>query len=82
MLKLDDASSKLSTFITPPGRYRFLRLPFGINSAPELFYSEMTKQFRDIAGVKIMMDDFLIYGRTKEEHDLRLKQTLDRASEI
>ena len=29
-LKLDDASSYLTTFATPFGRYRFLRLPYGI----------------------------------------------------
>ncbi|CAF4891520.1 unnamed protein product [Pieris macdunnoughi] len=82
MLKLDEASSKLCTFITPQGRYRFLRLPFGINAAPELFHSIMTNRFSDISGVQIMMDDFLIYGQTKEEHDFRLKQVLDRAREL
>ena len=34
-LKLDEASTRLCTFNTPFGRYRFLRLPFGINSAPQ-----------------------------------------------
>ena len=36
-VKLDEASSKLSTFNTPYGRYRFIRLTFGIKSAPEVF---------------------------------------------
>ena len=35
-LKLDEASTRLCTFNTPFGRYRFLRLPFGINSATEM----------------------------------------------
>lgn len=82
MLKLDEASSKLCTFITPQGRYRFLRLPFGINSAPEIFHSEMMKRFHDIEGVKVMMDDLLIYGKTKEEHDLRLQKVLNRTRDI
>jgi hypothetical protein len=30
-------SAKLTTFITPFGRYYFNRLPFGISSAPEIF---------------------------------------------
>lgn len=34
-INLDEESSKLCTFITPFGRYRFLRLPFGVSSAPE-----------------------------------------------
>lgn len=82
MLKLDESSSKLCTFITPQGRYRSLRLPFGINSAPEIFHSEMSKRFHDIQGVKVMMDDLLIFGRTKEEHDSRLLKVLNRAREI
>lgn len=82
MLKLTEASSKLCTFITPFGRYRFTRLPFGINAAPEIFHREMVKRFGDIDGVKIMMDNFLIYGRTIEEHNERLLKVLQRARQI
>lgn len=58
MVRLDDESSKLCTFNTPFGRYRFLRLPFGISSAPEIFHAEMIKLFGDIQGLVIYMDDF------------------------
>jgi len=34
-LKLDEASTKLCTFNTPYGRYRFTRLPFAVMSTPE-----------------------------------------------
>jgi hypothetical protein len=34
-VELDDESSYLTTFNTPFGRYRWLRMPFGISSAPE-----------------------------------------------
>ena len=36
-IRLDKKSSLLTTFSTPFGRYRFLRMPFGINSASEVF---------------------------------------------
>ena len=36
-VKLDEKSSYLTTFNTPYGRYRWLRLPFGVNSASEEF---------------------------------------------
>lgn len=36
-IPLDEATSKICTFGTPFGRYRFLRLPFGISSATEVF---------------------------------------------
>ena len=35
-IKVDEGSSKLLTFATPFGGYRFKRLPFGIHSASEI----------------------------------------------
>ena len=37
---LDETSSYLTTMHTSYGRYRWLRMPFGINSAPEEFPDE------------------------------------------
>lgn len=34
---LDKDSRKLTTFITPFGKYCFKRLPFGLNISPEVF---------------------------------------------
>jgi len=81
-VKLDEASSKLCTFNTPYGRYRFTRLPFGIKSAPEMFQHRMSELFEDIEGVKAIVDDLLIWGKDDEEHDARLKQVLNRACEV
>ncbi|XP_062712611.1 uncharacterized protein K02A2.6-like [Aedes albopictus] len=36
-ISLDEESSRLTTFWTPFGRYRWLRMPFGISPAPEIF---------------------------------------------
>ena len=36
-IPLDEASAKLTTFITPFGRFYFKRVPFGISSGPEIF---------------------------------------------
>ena len=36
-IELDEESSKLTTFQSPWGRYRWLRLPFGVSLAPEYF---------------------------------------------
>ena len=35
--------------------------------------------FEDINGVKVMVDDILIWGTNKAEHDSRLTEVLDRA---
>lgn len=36
-IQLDEESSKLCTFNSPIGRYRFLRMPFGLNCASEMY---------------------------------------------
>ena len=80
MLKLNEESSKLCTFTTPFGRYRFLRLPFGIKCAPEIFHREMNNIFK-MDGVEIYIDDIMIWGKTKEEHDERVQEVMKRAKE-
>jgi len=46
-------------------------LPFGISSAPELFQEGLD-------GVLCLIDDVLIFGSSKEEHDARLSAVLQR----
>lgn len=82
MIPLADSSSKLCTFNTPYGRYRFLRLPFGINAAPEIFHSEIVKLFGDIEGLIIYIDDFLIFSNTIQEHNIILEKVLERAEKV
>ena len=77
-LSLDEESSKLTTFNTPFGRYRFLRAPFGIKSIPEMYQRRMSEIVEDIEGVAVIVDDILVWGSTVEEHDKRLKLALDK----
>lgn len=81
-IQLDEMSSKLCTFNTPFGRYRFTRMPFGIKSAPEVFQKIMTQMVEHIEGAEAIIDDILVWGATQEEHDLRLRKVLDRAKEF
>ncbi|XP_064468421.1 uncharacterized protein K02A2.6-like [Ornithodoros turicata] len=73
---LSPPSSELTTFITPFGRYRFLRLPFGISTAPEFFQREMLRILEGLEGTSCHMDDILIYGKDQAEHDQRLEAVL------
>lgn len=86
-VKLDDASSYLTTFWTPFGRYRYLRMPFGISSAPEEFQRRMHAVLQGLHGVEVIADDILVFGcgDTEEEcqrdHDANLQCLLQRARE-
>ena len=78
-LKLDEESSKLCTFNTPFGRYRLLRVPFGIISASEIFQRVMSQMVEDIDGSEAVMDDIVVWGKDQAEHDMRLKQVMNKA---
>ena len=68
-IKLDQESSMLTTFNTPIGRFRWLRLPFGNKSAPEIFQRAMDRMLEGITEATAIMDDILIAGRDVEHHD-------------
>lgn len=78
-LELDRSSSDLTTFMTPFGRYRWNRVPFGICSAPEMFMEKMVRVFGDIENVEIYFDDLFINGKDQQEHDKALRIVLKRA---
>lgn len=80
-VKLSEESKKLCTFATPFGNYRFLRLPFGIKTAPSVFQKKNYENFGDIENVTIYSDDILITGRDRKEHDMVLLKVLERARE-
>ena len=80
--KLSSRSSYLTTFITPFGRFRYVRVPMGIHSASEVFQREMINHFGNMDGVEIVMDDILIHGKDVKEHNERLRKVLDKAREI
>lgn len=76
-IPLEEESAKLTTFITPFGRFYFKRLVMGITSAPEIFSRIMSELLKNASGVTLYMDDVLVHGRTREEHDQNLKHVMD-----
>ena len=77
---LDKESSPLTTFVTPFGRYRFNRLPFGITSAPEHFQRRMMELLGDLQGVVYHIDDVLIHGSAKDGHNQNLDAVMQEAN--
>ncbi|XP_041786794.1 uncharacterized protein K02A2.6-like [Anopheles merus] len=76
-VELHPDSRGITTFMTNKGLMRFKRLMFGINCVPEIFQRIMTQMLLGIAGVVIYIDDIVIAGKDKVEHDSRLKQVLE-----
>lgn len=77
-IPLSEDSSYLTTFLTHKGRFRYLRLPQGLSSSPEIFSAEMNRILDGCEGVVIHMDDLLVYGKDQKQHDERLQAVLDK----
>ena len=68
--------SSFTTFNTPFGRYRFTRLPIGVNSAQDVFQKEIDLTYEGLPGVAAIVDDILVYGKNQEDHDAKLEAVL------
>ena len=51
-VQLDDESSKLTTLATPWGRFRWLKIPFGIAPSPEEFQRRLNEALEGLDGVR------------------------------
>ena len=64
-MKLCDASSKLTTMITPFGRYRWLRLPFGLKVSSKIFQRKRNDPIIYLPGVFAAAYDVIVVGRSE-----------------
>lgn len=78
---LNEESQLYTTFITPIGRFCCTRGPFGMNSMQEIFNKKMDAIIEGLPGIAKSTDDFLIYAKTEEGHDERLRSLLHRFKE-
>ena len=79
---LDQVSQSLTTFITPFGRYKYLRAPYGISSISEHYNRRMAEAFRGLSGFRRIVDDFVIYDSNAGEHEHHVKQFLQRCADF
>ena len=76
---LDLASSLLTMFNTLWGKYRWLRLPFGLKIASDVFQERLDRVLRLLKGVHGIADGILTHGETEIQHDRRLLTLLETA---
>lgn len=80
-VRLDEASSLRTTFTTPYGRFKFLKMPFGISTASEVFQRAMEQIFAGYP-CAIIVDDIIVGGKGPEEHEANLRKVMDRARHV
>lgn len=80
-MELDEVSSNLTTFMTPMGRYKFNRAPFGLSCCPEIFQKKMLQIFGNIKGVMVYFDDIAICAENVSDHDSIMESIIKCARE-
>ena len=70
-VQLDDEASYLTTMITPFGRYRWLRLPFGLKVSSEIFQRRMTEALGDLPQTFCIADDIIVVGQGQNDSDAK-----------
>jgi len=66
------------TFKTRYGHYEFTVVTFGLSNAPTVFMCLMNGLFKEYLDkfVIVLLDDIIIYSKTKEEHEKYLRLVL------
>ena len=77
-IPLDEESYRYVTINTHKGLFQYLRLPFGVASAPSIFQRVMESLLQGIKGVSVYIDDILVTGPSEAEHLDTLAQVLSR----
>ncbi|KAJ8373154.1 hypothetical protein AAFF_G00270600 [Aldrovandia affinis] len=86
--KLDYESSLMTTFWTPWGRKRWLKLPFGVSVAPEVYQRKQHELLAGLKGIEPIADDILVVGcgdtdkEAESDHDAKLVALMERCREV
>ncbi len=78
---LAEESRPLTSTLTPKGLYQYRRLPMGLKDSAAAFQRRVAQTLHDCSGTIVYIDDILVFGRTKMEHDERLRKVLQRLEE-
>lgn len=80
-IPVTERTSNYLAFSTPWGRYKYLRLPFGLSSSPEVFSENMCKTLEGIENCESAADDPLIHAQTLAALRSRTKEVIGRLTE-
>lgn len=83
-VSLDEESQHLTTFMTPWGRYKFLRATMGLVSAGDEYCRRTDAAMGDVSNMVKSVDDILVYGENLKDHlrDARALLTACRKNKI
>ena len=77
-VRLYEQSGLLTTMITPFGRYRCARLPFGLSVSSEIFQKRLTEALDGLKGVICVADDIIVVRRGDTQAEAKKKRKKKR----
>ena len=80
-IKLDEDSILLTTFNTHKGRYKFLRMLFGLQMSQDIFKKKIDKTYEKCTGAVGIADDIQVFGNDKT-HDLHLHEAMEKTRRV
>ena len=82
--KLDEESSKLTTFGTPFGRYRYLRMPMGASLSSDEYQYKVDGHLEHIENCVAIADDIIAFGFNPDgtDHDATVRQIMNKAKQV
>lgn len=71
------------TAFSTPRHYEYQRMPFGLKNAPATFQRLMDNVLTGLQGNELFvyLDDIVVYARSLEEHDVKIKELMQRLKE-
>ncbi|GJY63181.1 putative reverse transcriptase domain-containing protein, partial [Tanacetum coccineum] len=78
-LKVREEDIPKTAFRTRYGHYKFVVMAFGLTNAPSIFRDLMNRVCRPMLdkSVIVFIDDILVYSKSKEEHEVHLREVLE-----
>ncbi|KAI3370806.1 hypothetical protein L3Q82_007124 [Scortum barcoo] len=83
LVRIREGDEWKTAFNTPLGHFEYLVMPFGLTNAPAVFQALINDVLRDFLNrfVFVYLDDILIYSRNLPDHQLHVRQVLQRLLE-
>ncbi len=77
-LAMDEHSSHLTTFVCPFGKFRYLRMPFGLKNAPAIFQAVLEDVLKPVSHCsRNYVDDVVIYSKCWSDHLAHLRSVIE-----
>ena len=81
-IPLEEEASKLTTFILPSGRYRYLRAPMGLSSSSDEWCRHSDRVVEGFPWCRKIVDDILIWPNSTSELEDRISQVVQHCEKL